>query len=102
MANKLFVKEYVVLGNDKKSVAQVPMEPALVEQTPVDFTSGSTQSAAFNDATTLVLLESDTDCHITFGTNPTSTTDKEPLKAGVTKYRSVKPGSALKVAAISA
>jgi len=101
MAN-LFVKEFSNLGNDRQSVAQIPVEPAKVEQTPVDFTSGAAQSAAFNDATTIVMIESDADCHFLFGDNPTATTNNEPLKAGVTKFRAVRPGSALKVSAISA
>jgi len=98
---KLWVKEYKVLGDDNRTHAQIPQEPG-TDQTPVDFTSGEDKSAAFDEATKIVMLESDADCHIVFGEDPTATTDSEPLKAGVTKYKGVDKNSGLKVSVISA
>lgn len=98
---KLFIKEYKVLGDDDRTVAQIPQEPG-TDQTPLDFTSGEQKSDVFDDETKIVMLEADADCHILFGENPTATTDNEPLKAGVTKYKGVDKNSDLKVSVISA
>jgi len=97
----LYVKEYETLGNDNKSAAQVPMEPGVAEQTPVTFTT-ATQSAALNDATKIVMLQSDADCHILFSVNPTATVNHEKLIAGIKYYRGVPKASGFKVSVIAA
>ena len=76
----------------------MPREPAVTRQA-VSFTT-TTQSAAFQKETTLISVESSADCFLEFGTNPTATTSKLPLKAGVEKFRAVRGGH--KVAAVTA
>lgn len=103
----LYVTEYAELGATIGGgrTAQVPMEPPLVEQA-IAITAGSTTTAAFNAKTTLVRVETDAICGITFGTAPTATVASAGLgsgrfAAGQTEYRAVRAGAAMKVAVIA-
>ena len=58
----------------------------------------STMSAAFNANTRLIRINTDTNCHIFSGTNPTATTDNLRMVADSTEYFSVTPG--MKIAVI--
>ena len=91
---KLYVTEFREMNYGAPDVA------ALVDQTPVTFTT-STQSAAFAANTTLVRLHTDGICSIAFGKNPTATTNNLRLTAGQTEYFAVPPGSSWKVAAVT-
>lgn len=72
--------------------------PPLAEQT-VTFTT-STQSNAFNTATRLVRVQSDADCHVAVGADPTATTSGVPMTAGQAEYFAVTGGH--KIAVIQA
>lgn len=97
----LYIKEYKLIGKDDAHSVQIPQEPG-TDQTPVTTSGTAAQSAVLADTTRIVMLESSTDCHILFGENPTATTNHEPLKAGVTKYKGVDKNSGLKVSVIEA
>lgn len=103
----LYVTEYAELAAAQGGgrVAQVPMEPPLVEQA-IAITGSSTQTAAFNAKTTLLRVETDAICGYTFGTNPTATVasaglGSARLVAGQTQFHAVRAGTAMKVAVIS-
>lgn len=75
--------------------------PALVDQT-VTISGTSAQSSAFNEQTAVVRVQADFPCFLLFGSNPTATTSKMPLAAGVPEYFTVVIGAGTKVAAITA
>lgn len=74
--------------------------PFNVAQTPVAVGASSAQSAAFAGGSSIVALQSDEDCHVAFGANPTATTSHFKLVAGQTWPFEVTPGH--KVAVIEA
>src|SRR4051812_22342765 len=96
---KLYISEYPSVGRDHNNGMSVAFVPALASQT-VDNTGGTTQSAAFNDNTRLVRLETDSICSVKFGTNPTATTADPRLAANQTEYFAVQPGGGMKLAVI--
>ena len=79
---------------------QAAQQPVVAEQT-VTIGGSSTASAAFNAATTLVRLHTDSICSIEFGTAPTATTATARMVAGQTEYFGVPQAGALKVAVIT-
>jgi hypothetical protein len=96
--SKLYVTEFSSTGRDAQGLeAQVAKQPALLDQTPVDFSGGVTQSAAFNAATTIVRLWSDVQCSVKFGSNPTATNQNLPLAAFSGEYFAVLPGQKVSV-----
>lgn len=88
-------QEVAKAGSDNLLMGQCPP----VAQQTVTFTT-STQSAAFNAKTRFIRVYSSADAMIEFGSNPTATTSKMPIKAGVPEYFGVNPAE--KVAAITA
>lgn len=91
-----FDRKPVATGGD--SISQIPCLPEVASQQ-VDFTAGATQSSAFNVDTRFVRLYSDVDCHVLVGSNPTATTAKMPLSAGVAETFGVTPGHKISVIA---
>jgi hypothetical protein len=85
--------------DDKGRVAPIAMLPPIAQQT-VTFTT-STQSAVLNAKTTLVRIQSDANCCLETGTNPTATTAKMPLDAGVVEYFGIPQDSNMKIAAVT-
>ena len=78
----LYVSEYEAMGHERRGIlVPAPKEPALLDQTPIDFTAGEVKSAVFSEGCRYVLLTADADCHIAFGSNPTATTSHKPLWA---------------------
>lgn len=71
---------------------QVAVVPPLVEQPPITTTSTSAQSAAFGPNTGMVRVWCDTQSAVSFGQNPTATTNNMPLSAGAVEYFDIVPG----------
>lgn len=96
----LYISEYSDLAKTSVDFKfQAPQEPALADQT-VTISGTSAQSSAFNANTRLVMVVTDTACHIIFGSSPTATTSKKLLPANVPMYFGVT--GAHKVAVIAA
>lgn len=98
-ANKMFINEYNSLGNASAATAQIANEPAVAVQTPVDFSGGAAQSAAFNTNTSFIMIQCDSQCSYLVGTNPTATTSNMPLAAFLPLYIAVQPGQ--KISAVA-
>lgn len=98
----LYITQFSQQGADT-SAHTIPA--ALVPEVAVQaltISGTSAASSAFAGNTTIVRLQSDTACWITFATSPTATTSKTPLAANTAEYFCVIAGGALKVAAITA
>ena len=104
-ANKAFINEYnSMAATDSGGVpAQIASEPAVVQQTPTDFTAGATSSPAFGNQTKFIRLLCDTRCAFkvrpgcTGGT--AATTSSAPLAVDAPEYFGVKPGDCISVIA---
>jgi hypothetical protein len=87
----LYVSEYkqIATVQNQQNYAPVPaqaaQEPSLVDQT-VAISGSSTQSAAFNNQTTLIRVHTDAICSIAIAANPTATTSTKRLAANTTEY----------------
>lgn len=81
----LYISEYSATSKESgNNPIQVAQEPALTDQA-VTFTT-ATQSNKFADATKLVRVIADANCHIAFGTNPTATAGNKLLIANTVEY----------------
>lgn len=99
---KLYITEYAQLGPDSLGRTNMsPQEPPIASQV-ITYTT-SVQSAAFNAATRLVRVHTDSICSLVFGTDPTATTADQRLVAGQTQFHSVRPdtNTGMKLAAIA-
>ena len=98
----LYITEFSQQGADT-SAHTVPagLVPEVAVQA-LSISSSSAASSPFNARTTIVRLQSDTACWVTFATSPTATTSKTPLAANVPEYFCVLGGDSIKVAAITA
>ena len=104
MANLIITehKGHGHLGNGNET--QAAIVPEITTQV-VTIGASSTQSAVLNAQARLVHVEAGADCHILFGTNPTATTGKRRLLAGVHDYFTIDPSvdpATIKVAVIEA
>ena len=95
----LYVTEFSGMNHVDGKQPQVLTQPPVAEQT-VSFTT-TTQSSAFNAATRIVRIHTDSICSIAFGSNPTATTGKMRMVAGQTEYFAVPTNVSWKVAAVT-
>lgn len=98
----LYITEFDRQGRDIDSYPSPVAAWPPVAQQAITISSTSAQSAALNAQTTLVRLHTDTACWIEVGSNPTATNAKMKMPADSTEYFSVRPGSTVKIAAITA
>jgi len=91
-ASKCYVKEYASLGTAQSDKLQVAAEPAVTDQTAVDFTGGHAESAAFSSQTRYVRLWCDVQASYAIGAAPTATNAMSPLSATTPEYFAVTPG----------
>lgn len=97
---KLWITEYTNAGTDKFERPTFCAQEPGVDQTPVDFSGGAAQSAAFAATTRFVRIQSDAACHILAGDNPTATVNNQRVPADLYEYKAVTPGQ--KISAIAA
>lgn len=98
-ASKCYVKEYRASGTSATGVIEVAAEPAIVDQTAVDFTAGHAESAAFNAQTRYVRIWCDAQASFKIDFSPIATNAMSPLAASAPEYFSVQPGMKLSVVA---
>lgn len=97
--SKLWITEFQSVGPANSGVkAQIAQHPPVAIQAPIVL-GASTQSAAFNAATTFVRLRCDAICHYVVGVNPTATTNDTPLDPNNAEYIGVHAGMRLAVIA---
>jgi hypothetical protein len=84
-----------LLSNAGQIVPVVKMPPTAEQKVAND--GVSTQSAAFNDRTTIIGIHSDSICSVAFGASPTATVANRRLAANSTEYFEVIPGQKLAV-----
>lgn len=96
-ASKLYIREYKNISTI--GVTRVPIAPEPgVDQTPVDFTSGSASSNTFASTTNVVRVVCDVSCSILFGPSPqTAANTNALLPGGVVEYFAVIPGHLVSV-----
>lgn len=100
MANKLYITEYAQVAVDSVDRSVLcGQEPPLAEQV-VDYTAGSTQSAAFNAKTKFIRIHTDSICSVLVGANPTATTNSGRMVAGQTEFKGVDPSKVNGVAGV--
>lgn len=96
----LFITEFAQEGFDALgNVVQAVRQPPVAQQT-VAIGGASAQSATLNGATTLVRLNTDVNCRVLFGGNPTAVAGSMRMPADSTEYFVVPVNSGLKVAVI--
>jgi len=94
----IFISEYQRLARDiDGNVIAAGKEPAIAEQTVAIGTE--TDSAAFNELTTLVRIHAEAACCLLFGTAPTAAITKKRMAAGATEYFGVLAGHKVSVIA---
>jgi hypothetical protein len=97
----LFLTEYAALARDSYDYAAAAgMEPSIAEQA-ITVTAGSTQSVAFNEQTSIVMVHAQEATCLAWGTAPTATTAKQRMAAGETRFVGVPRGKSFKVACIA-
>ena len=80
-------------GADRTDRLQiVPATQKLVEQAALTPTTTSQQSAAFSNGTSVVCIDGDEDVYVSFGSNPTATTNSRKVYAKDPQDFSVSPG----------
>ncbi len=95
----LYVAEFSGINVVDGKLVDIVTQPPVAEQT-VSYTT-TTQSSAFNAATRVVRIHTDSICSIAFGSNPTATTAKMRMVAGQTEYFGVPTNVSWKVAAVT-
>lgn len=97
----LFITEFAQEGIDALgNVVQAVKQPPVAQQT-VAIAGSSAQSATLNASTTLVRLNTDVNCRVLFGPNPTAVAGSMRMAADSTEYFVVQANSGLKVAVIA-
>lgn len=97
MATLQIIESY---GLSKTSGEGIPIMklPQIATQN-LSISASSAQSSALNADTAVVRLQSDTDCYVEVGTNPTATTSSLKLIANAPEYFGVARGASFKIAA---
>lgn len=96
----LYVTEYSDMAQTVRGGAEIAQSPALATQT-VAIGGTSTQSNAFNAATTFIRVHTDAICSIAIATNPTATATSKRMAADQTEYFGVPVGLSYKIAVIT-
>ena len=77
---KLYISEYAQIAQSAAGAPQVGQEPSLVEQV-LDISGTHAQSAAFNEKTNFIRVQTDVICSLKFGVDPTAVTTEKRLIA---------------------
>jgi hypothetical protein len=89
-----------VTGPATQVATPAPLVPPVAEQV-ISLSGTSTQSAAFQNDTTLVMVSTDAPCCLAWGANPTATLSAQRMAANETRFYGVPKGQTMILAAIS-
>lgn len=95
MAKAYITEHQLGLRTDSGNHIQIPGDYGIDQL--VDFTSGATQSTAFNSRSRYISISTDSVCSIAFGTNPTATTSNRRLPANFFGYFPVAGGDKISI-----
>lgn len=79
-----------------RTVLPAGQEPSMLNQQ-LPITISSQKSAAFNEQTNFVRVQTDAACRIVFGNEPTASSSSMRMPANATEYFGVKPGQKIAV-----
>jgi hypothetical protein len=101
--SKLFITEYANVVFDARGESVLaPEEPALADQTPIDFSDGMPHpSAVFNSQTRYVMIHTDAICSYVVGVNPTATVLNRRMATSETRFFGLKAGGGLSLSVIA-
>lgn len=97
----LYITEYKRLGRDSLENGNVAPEEVPVAEQKLTFTGTAAASNAFHKETSVIRIHTDAICSLVFGSTPVADATNQRLIAGQTQFHAVKPGSDLKVSAIT-
>lgn len=89
-----------VSGPSSQVATPAPLVPPTAEQA-IPVSASSTQSAAFNVETTLVMVSTDSPCCLAWGTDPTADINAQRMAANETRFYGVPKGEPMKLAVIA-
>jgi len=92
----LYIAEFRGISPAGPSGAQIAKAPPVVEQQ-VAIGGSHAESAAFNNATTVIRVHTDAICSILIGTTPVAAATNARLAADQTEYFGVNPGDKISV-----
>lgn len=98
-ATLCYVQEFSTLGLTSNGSAQIATQPAIVDQTPINFGSGHAESAAFKSGTRYIRLWCDAQVSYAFGSSPTAVNTNSPISAQQPEYFGVVAGQKISVVA---
>lgn len=97
----LWVTEYKRVGSgDFGGGIQAGLEPATTTQK-VTISGTSAQSSAFDQETRLIMVHTDTACHVEISDNPTASTSTRRLPADSTVFYAIPNAVTYKIAVIA-
>ena len=91
----LYIAEFSAGALTATGATPAPSCPPITQQV-VSISGSSTQSSAFNAATRLIRVHTDTACFVNIGSDPTSSISTMKMVAGQTEYFGV--GAGMKIA----
>ena len=97
-----YITEYESVVFDARGESVLaPEEPALVDQTPIDFSDGLAHpSAVFNSKTRYVMIHTDAICSYTVGYSPQATVLNRRMATSETRFFGLKAGGGLSLSVI--
>jgi hypothetical protein len=101
--SKFFITEYEnVVFDARGEPVLAPEEPALVDQTPIDFSDGLPHpSAVFNSKTRYVMIHTDAICSYLVGANLKATVLNRRMATSETRFFGLKAGGGLSLSVIA-
>lgn len=96
---RVYVTEYTRMGTEWAGSVPIAaaLEPCNADQTPIETSGTSQQSAAFAGGTRVIRVHTDDVISFAIGDDPTATTNNRRMAAGQTEYFSVTPGHKIAV-----
>lgn len=91
LASTCNVTEFLLYAPGGVQIAD--LDSLVTDQSPITTSSSSAQSAAFSGDTKMIQISCDTQSAMAYGSNPTATTSKMTIPAGLFVYYKVSGGN---------